>query len=1787
MPQQTAPIELRIAGTRREAASGLPGWTAEAYDIGGTARGKEAKLPTSSVPPEAVLELELANGTRLLVAAKDAGRYLGTVTGRGADAEAAIEVGSALRFSGARAPAATARDGLGAWALKSLGIYRQGPSGMTALVAAGTYQDAALENRNGLYRCATERMALTALDAMPAAAEPNLLFIHGTASSTAGSFGELWTNPDNLRRLAAAYGPRIFAFEHRSLTESPLANALALVKTLPNGARLHIVSHSRGGMVGELLARANRRDGKPFTDDDIARFVEHAKRTRRGGHEAEVARLRELSRELAKRAIRVERFVRVACPARGTTLASGRLDRWASVMLNLVGKGLDSAGAAVPLLAPVAGAFGLFKNFLLTVVKERCNADVLPGLEAMMPDSPLVALLNTPGVEIDASLHVVAGDFDGDSLLSWLGDCLSEVFYGGETDLVVNTPSMSGGARRSQNIWLKAVRGGDVTHFSYFKRGETAQPLLAALEGKNDGFEMIDGPSKARISRGGKKPKPNAEAPIVLMLPGIMGSHLQIGHDRVWFDPLNMWAGEMDRLTAGAKGVTPDGWMDRNYEDLADYLSESHEVRPFAYDWRLSITEEAVRFGKELDNAMRDAEKRGRPLRILAHSMGGLLARLALSNRWNRFKSIPGSRLLQLGTPNNGSHSIATVLMARDDFVQMIERWFDFRHDMKAFLEIVRDLPGVLELLPWPGDDGKASDGVDYFDAGAWQTLYAGDRDSDKGRCWAPPLKIPLDKARAAVAQIRAAALDTERTIYVAGCASTPTAVRVVDGSVEIGWTEQGDGRVPWATGIPPGVPVWYVDAVHGDLANHEDAFAGYRELLENGNTTHRALSRAPRAARGTAIPTFRARALQAHALYPTSEELLAAATGGARPGRQPIAAGDTVAELSIVHGSLASADTPLLIGAYANDSLRGTTQFLDGHLGGQLTQAMALGRYPAQPDHAMVFRHPHPDGKPNGAVVVGLGAVGELTPGMLVQALCNGLLELARDARRYAATAGGKSGDNLAGLAASALLVGTGHLGLTVEVGVSCLTEALCRANRRLADAGLQERIGRLTIYEETEDRAIAAALALRDLTKDPRHSATMRFDGRLRTGIGGYRGRCVASGGTPGALRVRVVAENDTGGLCFTVISDRARNEVSAEASQRRAVDGLIASATGSTADQPGISRALFELMVPNGMKEAVAEVRSLIMSVNAAAAAYPWELMRDTSNPEVEPLSVRIELVRQLASKYGRGRVPLVTDRRALVVGDTQSGTAALPGAEAEARSVARLLRANAIGEVVDIYKADANQIYQALFHDRYRFMHFAAHGVVNNRNGETGMVLGPDSVLSPAQVAKLRHVPEFVFINCCHLGSMAADTLPRWGELAAGLATQFIEMGCRAVIAAGWAVDDVAAQTFAETFYQQMFSGQPFGAAVRAARKAAFQQHRNSNTWGAYQAYGDERYRFPDSRSESPEAEDYIHVSHLLADLDMLVARLHGATAADRKNYYQRRIEAIEKAAHKPDMLSAKVLDRLGCVWSNLGNREKAIAHYRAALEMEDAEIRLKALEQLANLEIREGALLLDSKDESEQKKGRDCLDSGVGRLERLMGFGVTVERGSLLASYWKHLALHEPRRAEDPGVDECLENMQLAYWRAAAHSAQRDGEWDYYPLLNLLDADFLLATRGKTTHFKAHQPELAWLLQTATANARRRFAEERNFFHAVAEIDAARIDALWACLDGRSAQALTNAAIRNGLAERYRELFARMGVAGEKNSVIKQLGVIVKLIGTGRSFADTKDALISLKHYCRA
>ena len=69
-----------------------------------------------------------------------------------------------------------------------------------------------------------------------------------------------------------------------------------------------------------------------------------------------------------------------------------------------------------------------------------------------------------------------------------------------------------------------------------------------------------------------------------------------------------------------------------------------------------------------------------------------------------------------------------------------------------------------------------------------------------------------------------------------------------------------------------------------------------------------------------------------------------------------------------------------------------------------------------------------------------------------------------------------------------------------------------------------------------------------------------------------------------------------------------------------------------------------------------------------------------------------------------------------------------------------------------------------------------------------------------------------------------------------------------MGVKAVIAAGWAVDDAAALTFAETLLQHTARRRDLRRrGARRAGEATWAAHPGANTWGAYQCYGDPGFR----------------------------------------------------------------------------------------------------------------------------------------------------------------------------------------------------------------------------------------------------------------------------------------------------------------------------------------------------
>lgn len=135
------------------------------------------------------------------------------------------------------------------------------------------------------------------------------------------------------------------------------------------------------------------------------------------------------------------------------------------------------------------------------------------------------------------------------------------------------------------------------------------------------------------------------------------------------------------------------------------------------------------------------------------------------------------------------------------------------------------------------------------------------------------------------------------------------------------------------------------------------------------------------------------------------------------------------------------------------------------------------------------------------------------------------------------------------------------------------------------------------------------------------------------------------------------------------------------------------------------------------------------------------------------------------------------------------------------------------------------------------------HFACHGNYDEMApGNSPLVLQhgqlrPNDLVGPAQT-RLRTDRPLVFLNACRAGQ-GGLSLTGLGGWAAALVQR-----CRvgALIAPLWSVNDAAARTFAQAFYQAVQEpGMTLAAAVRWARQETRQAHPGDSTYLAYSLY----------------------------------------------------------------------------------------------------------------------------------------------------------------------------------------------------------------------------------------------------------------------------------------------------------------------------------------------------------
>ncbi|HSB78326.1 MAG TPA: hypothetical protein VLM91_06045, partial [Candidatus Methylomirabilis sp.] len=150
------------------------------------ARGADTGAAKVKFTDEDVVALELEGGFRLWIRGDDFRKEFGAQAKRGVTAgEEEWELSPDLQVG-------SPERGMGTWLLKGLEVFGVDLTEVAASTIAGQVE-ATLERGPGLYACnLSEGFALKDLPPHLPTDRPLLVFLHGTASSTSGSFGGLW-----------------------------------------------------------------------------------------------------------------------------------------------------------------------------------------------------------------------------------------------------------------------------------------------------------------------------------------------------------------------------------------------------------------------------------------------------------------------------------------------------------------------------------------------------------------------------------------------------------------------------------------------------------------------------------------------------------------------------------------------------------------------------------------------------------------------------------------------------------------------------------------------------------------------------------------------------------------------------------------------------------------------------------------------------------------------------------------------------------------------------------------------------------------------------------------------------------------------------------------------------------------------------------------------------------------------------------------------------------------------------------------------------------------------------------------------------------------------------------------------------------------------------------------------------------------------------------------------------------------------------------------------------------
>ena len=945
----------------------------------------------------------------------------------------------------------------------------------------------------------------------------------------------------------------------------------------------------------------------------------------------------------------------------------------------------------------------------------------------------------------------------------------------------------------------------------------------------------------------------------IVLLPGIMGS--QIGKklrgewDIIWMNPLAILGGSFSslKLGSGASKYGARGLLPMFYSLLWARLKYwyGYDIVEFAYDWRVGIQESGDALADFIE------EETAGAVYLVAHSMGGLVARAALPRLDRRVQ-----RILQLASPNYGSFSPVVTFRGQNEFINKLLK-FDQKNSVTDLISnTVSTFQGLYEMFPVPSRLPK----VNLFDSRVWPA--------------SPAINpVVLANAKKGVANLPG---PDGRFVLIAGNNQETISDMTIDphGEFQFTTTTSGDGTVPLnlaRVDATAQVPTYLANVTHDGIVGDGTVSEAIDEILRTGKTTKLSLdtgstrskettkrfdaSRAANPLNGRAfkdLTSAEIRTIQREVLGPLQSAKGASAPGSTAGGNvgsslinsgfKNVVVGRRRRRLRVVLGLGDITQMPAhahVLAVFQGVTPSGPAVAFDKLLGGAITDLFQRQMFSGSRG-AVYFMPTYKTAIPGDLLTfAGLGVFSDFNSEVVEgvsQQVVQSLLHV-RVNELATVIFGGSFADvkqNLRSML-TGFVAGLKEADHNFEFQRIILCE---RDEKKFAD--LQRELYDLAsskLFDDTEIEFDSIEIPGRGTTRSEPHLPTAEESSIFL--ISHLKDVDPTSDNRDKIYEHEISVLPPDSGTSFSQFKiDFSKSDL--EAILREAQ-------SGAPDDMDEFGQRLAKLVLPQTLMTNYKDVfagHSVQLLHDAISSRIPWEVLKfDQTWPALTRGLSRKYQRTQSATLFSRNQQHNNTLRILLVYNPTGD----LKGAEAEGNRILSLTsKWNTQMQVTPLHGSEATpeEILSRLKDNNFDVLHYAGHaGYVAESPSQSGLLCAGSRILSGKDLEPLgAQLPPLIILNACESGRVRKVVNADAVTAPASAAEAILNAGIMCFIATYWPVSDAGADIFADKFYEGILSClQPngesttIGQAVLAARTAL--SAAGENDWGNYMLYGD--------------------------------------------------------------------------------------------------------------------------------------------------------------------------------------------------------------------------------------------------------------------------------------------------------------------------------------------------------